>query len=106
MRITVVLLVAALVPACGGRELGWLVPRASVGVVLRPSGTGLAAEGYLALGAPLSGPDPRPLRETDGATRQLHLLGAGPQCRSGPLCRWEAAARTEAFTELAQEELP
>jgi hypothetical protein len=95
-----------LLAGCGGRELGWLVPRASVGVVLRATDTGMAADGYVLLGAPLSGPDPQPARETASAPRQVHLLGAGPRCQLAPLCRWEAAARTQAFTDLAEEESP
>jgi hypothetical protein len=107
MRLFLVLLVASSLAGCGGRELGWLVPRASVGVVLRASETGVATDAYVTIGAPLSGPEPRALEQESARTpRQLHLLGRGPRCRLAPLCRWEATERSTAFRTLAQEESP
>lgn len=102
----IVFVLFLLLSACGGRELGWLVPRASVGLVLRSTDTGLATEGFVALGAPLSGREAPPFHEPRVAAPRLHLLGPGPRCRVAPLCRWEAATRTQAFTELAEEEAP
>jgi hypothetical protein len=103
---TLLLLFVVLASGCGGRELGWLVPRASVGLVLRSTDTGVSADAYVTLGAPLSGPTPRARRMGDTPERTIHLLGPGPRCRIRPLCRWEDAARTEAFTELAEEQAP
>ncbi len=103
--LAVLLLLASLVSSCGGRELAWLVPRASVGLVLRSSDTGVATEGYVLLRAPLAGPTPRHV-EDPGPGRELHLLGRGPRCRVAALCRWEATSSTEAITELAREEAP
>jgi hypothetical protein len=101
----VVMVLVLVLAGCGGRELAWLVPRASIGLVLRHSDTGVTAGGYITLAAPLSGPQPRALR-MPATPRPLHLLGPGPRCQVAPVCRWEAAARTEAITELTEEEAP
>ena len=98
------LLSLLLLTACGGRELGWLVPRASVSLVLRSTETGTDTTGYVVLGAPLSGPDPRPLRESHGSRRAIHLLARGPRCRFPAVCRWEQATRTRVTTELTEEQ--
>ena len=100
-----VVLCVLLLASCGGRELGWLVPRATVAVVLRSTETGLVTEGYLAIGAPLSRRIPRP-RHAVRTRPSAPLLGPGPACVSVRLCRLEVAARAEAFTEIAEEEVP
>ena len=106
MRSVALVALSLLLAACGGRELGWLVPRASVGVVVRASDTGLAADGYLLIGAPLSGPERMPHDAEVDPARVVHLLGPGPRCELAPLCRWEVRARARAFAQLAEQEPP
>lgn len=101
-----VILSLLFVTACGGRELGWLVPRASVGLVLRRTESGTDTTAYVGLGAPLSGPEPRALRDSEGPRRAIHLLARGPRCRLAVLCRWELSTRTRVITELTEEQEP
>ena len=87
--------------ACGGRDLGWLVPRATVGMRLVQTDTGVASEGFVILGGPMSAPVRRRVRGHHGAGRRLRLLGPGPRCAVVAVCRWEARERAAAIADLA-----
>lgn len=98
-----VVLALTLVSGCTLREISWLVPRASVGVVVQTHEGRVDAAGYVMLASP-----------TERTVRRLRgRLGRGAPRRLGPpplacavvaACRWEIRARTDAISELTTDE--
>ena len=88
---------------CTLREASWLVPRASLGVIVQSREGRLDAAGYVMLTSP---PERtvRRLRGRSGPDAPLRLASAPIACAVVAACRWEIGARADAISELTTDE--
>jgi hypothetical protein len=99
----IVVLIALLALGCAApsRELGWLVPRASVGFLVSATDHGTGGGAHVLFAVPLDHHRAalRP-RRAPAERGRLRLLGEGPPCRVAMACVLERRARTDATGDL------